>query len=133
MKYLVDTSVILDFLAQKQDMVDLLAQRLEEGMAISVCVISELYYGYWWLETKREWKKMEAFEGLLKDGLITTLKVDEAISREYGHIQGLLRRSGKTLGVMDGIIAATARVHGLTLLTRDRDFSRIPKLDFELV
>lgn len=133
MKYLVDTSVILDFLAQKQDMVDLLQQRLEEGVAISVCVISELYYGYWWLETKREWKKMEAFEGLLKDGLIMTLKVDEAIGREYGHIQGSLRRSGKTLGVMDGIIAATARVHGLTLLTRDRDFSRIPKLDFELV
>ncbi|MBI2310118.1 type II toxin-antitoxin system VapC family toxin [Candidatus Collierbacteria bacterium] len=133
MKYLVDTSVILDFLAQKQDMVDLLSNRLEEGMAISICVISEIYYGYWWLETKREKKKMEALEELLKDGLITTLKVDEAIGREYGYIQGLLRRSGKTLGVMDGIIAATARVNGLTLLTSDRDFFRVPKLDFELV
>jgi predicted nucleic acid-binding protein len=34
---------------------------------------------------------------------------------------------------MDTLIAATALERHLTILTTDRDFERVPKLDFKLV
>jgi predicted nucleic acid-binding protein len=56
------------------------------------------------------------------------MPVDRTIAEEAGRI----RRSGRTR-TPDALIAATARVHGLTLITRNvRDFADIPGLVVEL-
>jgi predicted nucleic acid-binding protein len=51
------------------------------------------------------------------------LPVTESIAERWGRLAARGKRSGVTLAVVDGVLAATALEHGLTLVTRNvRDF-----------
>lgn len=51
------------------------------------------------------------------------IPVDEPVALAWGDLMGLAKRSGRGLSSMDGLIAATAIAHDLTLATRNtRDF-----------
>ena len=55
------------------------------------------------------------------DGRI--VPIDAAIATSWGQITALVRRKGRAIDVMDGLIAATADVNAMTVVTRDtRDF-----------
>ena len=47
------------------------------------------------------------------------LPVTEAIAEQWGQMSGLSRLNGTPLNVADGLIASTAAVHGLTVVTRN--------------
>lgn len=47
------------------------------------------------------------------------LPVSEAIAERWGHMAATARKQGIALAVVDGVIAATALEHGLTLVTRN--------------
>lgn len=65
----------------------------------------------WLDETLRPW-----FEGRI-------LPVDERVAERWGVLSGQCQVQGRPLKVADGLIAATALEHGLTLVTRNvRDF-----------
>lgn len=65
----------------------------------------------WLSETLRPW-----FQGRI-------LAVDESIAERWGLIAGESKLKGRPLKVEDGLIAATAFVHGLTVVTRNvKDF-----------
>jgi len=50
--------------------------------------------------------------------------VTESVAERWGHLAAAAKRKGSTLAVVDGIIAATALEHGLTLVTRNvKDFT----------
>ena len=52
------------------------------------------------------------------------LPVTESIAVRWGHLAAAARRVGVTVAVVDGILAATALEHDLTLVTRNiRDFA----------
>jgi predicted nucleic acid-binding protein len=55
----------------------------------------------------------------------TLVGVNLAVARKGAELQGRLNRR---LGENDAWLAATALVHGLTLVTADRDFARVPRL-----
>ena len=61
------------------------------------------------------------------------LPVDIAIARAYAQIVSSARRRGARPRPFDGLIAATAIVHGVPVYTRDRDFLRLPGVKVELV
>ena len=51
------------------------------------------------------------------------ITVNEAIALAWGDLMGIAKRSGRGLSSMDGLIAATAIVHDLTIATRNvKDF-----------
>ena len=51
------------------------------------------------------------------------LVYDEAAARHYGEVMGLRKEMGRPMSVPDGQMVAIARVHGLTVATRNtRDF-----------
>lgn len=54
--------------------------------------------------------------------VIQTLPVNEDIWREFGIKKAALQRVGKSLSDFDCLIACTAHVHGLILITHDQDF-----------
>jgi predicted nucleic acid-binding protein len=52
------------------------------------------------------------------------LPVDEAVARSWGRLTAAGRRQGRQLPVIDGLLLATAQVHGLALVTRNEaDFT----------
>ncbi len=61
----------------------------------------------------------------------TILPVDARVSLEYGVLKAQLGAAGQLLEDNDLFIASTALCHGLTLVTHDKGFLRIPSLKIE--
>ncbi len=61
--------------------------------------------------------------------------IDLAIMERYASLRRALRPpyGPGLIGDIDSLIAATAIEHGLTLVTMDGDFARVPGLDLLLV
>jgi predicted nucleic acid-binding protein len=97
---------------------------------LSVLAVGEIQQGVERLRA-RDPRRAAAFEGWLRrlrtDFADRVLPVTEAIAVEWGRLN-----ARATLPVIDGLMAATARVHGLTVVTRNAvDFRRsgVPVLD----
>ena len=60
-----------------------------------------------------------------------SLPFDDAAARHYAEIRHHLEVQGRVLGPNDLKIAAIARTHGLTLVSADKGFSRVPGLSVE--
>jgi tRNA(fMet)-specific endonuclease VapC len=57
-----------------------------------------------------------------------SLPFDDAAARHYGAFRNHLEHQGLLLGANDLKIAATALAHGLTLVSADQGFRRVPGL-----
>lgn len=56
-----------------------------------------------------------------------SLPFDDEAADHYGQIRAILERQGQQIGPHDLMIAAIARVHGLSIVTRNiREFERVP-------
>ncbi len=124
MKYLVDTTWIIDYLRGNQDTIQRLQAYRAEGLAIAIVSLAELYEGVF------RSNNPTGNEATLKDFLtgVTVLGIDEEVCIIFGRELARLHQVGRAVGDMDGLIAATALRHDLTLLTADRDFERVENL-----
>jgi toxin FitB len=97
----------------------------EDRSFISVISIAEIRRGVALMEQGR---KRDALSEWLARDLPQrfeqrVLVVDESIALAWGDLMGLAKRRGRGLSSMDGLIAATAIAHELTLATRNmKDF-----------
>lgn len=57
--------------------------------------------------------------------MCTRLSTSEAVWAQAGQAQSQLTRKGRRAGMGDLLIAAVARAHGASVLTKDADFERI--------
>ena len=93
-----------------------------DDLFLSVLVVGEIRNGIEKVR-RRDGAAAAALEGWL-EGLVAShgdriLPVDRKVAEEWGRLA-----SRRTLPVVDGLMAATAIVHGLTLVTRNvRDVS----------
>ncbi len=97
-------------------------------IAISVVTLEEIHFGLTWRPNARVSAWFESFFRAQCEFLPVSLE----IAMECGQVRGHLRARGHTRTQADMLIAATARVHHLTLVTRNtRDFEdcMIPLLD----
>lgn len=62
---------------------------------------------------------------------LEVLDVTEPISVDAARLGGECSRRGESVGTLDLLIASTAKHHHATLLSRDKDFARIPGLTLE--
>lgn len=122
--YLLDTNVISETRKARADrgVMAFLSAADPAALFASVLTIGELRKG---VEAKRRSDAGIAERlGAWVDGIETTfadrlLAVDTTIARRWGELS-----AGKTLPVIDTLIAATAIHHGLTLVSRNtRDFA----------
>lgn len=125
MRYLLDTNQIVYYLRQEQRVVDDLQSRKQEGLAVSVISVAELYEGIFRAIDP------EAAEQVLRNFLseVTVLPVDEEIGRVFGQERARLRQVGLIMSDLDLLIAATALHNDLTLLTADQAFDRLQDLN----
>lgn len=87
---------------------------------ISVITVGELVKGINLLPISRKRGELEDWLlGVQEEFLDRTLAVTEEVALTWGGLAASAQRRGKNLSVADGLIAATALVHDLTLVTRN--------------
>jgi predicted nucleic acid-binding protein len=100
-------------------------EREEARTCTSAVVIAQLAY---WVRSK-EGKQRAALQNWLRE-LIDSLEgrihgFNVGVAHVWAEQKVLLERAGQAMPVEDSFIAATARRHGLTIVTgNDRDFQR---------
>jgi tRNA(fMet)-specific endonuclease VapC len=124
MSFLLDTDICSVHLKAP----GILANRFLQYMGrlnVSAITMSELYD--WALRTHASPRRLLGIGDLLND--VTVLDVDLAIARKYGELQASFRDIGQPAPELDLLIASTALIHGLTLVTHNvQDFVHIPSL-----
>ena len=118
MSYLVDTNIISE-LCRHQPNSGVLewAARVEKCL-ISVISVEEIFYGLAWRPNERLHSWMADY--LQRQDI---LPITEPIGRRAGELRGEFARRGIVREQADMLIAATAQIHALTLVTRNtRDF-----------
>ena len=95
------------------------------GIHVSTVTVAELYT--WVLRANAPPRRLESLEEFLLDAIV--LDVTRAAARRFGEVRAALLDRGLPPPEMDLLIAATALVHDLTLVTHNtRDFAHIPGL-----
>ncbi len=131
-RYLLDTSVLAGVLFSKPPIVDRLAFPIARGLAAPSLLVygetMERLLGRYDFETRKR-----ALRGLLEQVPALPLRPEHA--ERYAALRRTLRPpyGPGLIGDIDTLIAATAIEHGLTLVTMDRDFERVPGLALLLV
>jgi tRNA(fMet)-specific endonuclease VapC len=123
--YLLDTNFCIHFLRGRAWARSALSKVQLTDVAISAVTVGELHEGAHRSDhPAREVAKAEAFLGPF-----AVLPLGRAEAMEWGAIEAQLRRDGSPIEAEDGMIAATARKHGLTLVTGNtRHFARVKGL-----
>lgn len=127
MRLLLDTNVLSEVTRPAPDsrVLNWLDGLDEDRTFISVVSIAEIRRGVALMD---EGRKREALAEWLAQDLPQrfahrVLPVDEPVALAWGDLMGLAKRRGRGLSSMDGLIAATAIGHELTLATRNtKDF-----------
>ncbi len=129
-KYLLDTSLVAGYLLAREKAMQLVRPLIEKDQATT----SILVYG----EVAEYVKKFATFtsyraslEALLEQ--VYPYPLTYPILERYADIRRELRPLHQDIGDIDTLIAATTIEYGLTLLTIDTDFERVPHLKTKLV
>jgi predicted nucleic acid-binding protein len=125
---LCDTNIISELARPRPNSGVLAWASTVSSIALSVISVEEILYGLAW---KPHLKIRDWFDEFL-DNRCTILPVTAAIAKRCGHLRGEFQAKGRTCTQADMLIAATAQVHQLTLVTRNvNDFTdcHIPLLN----
>lgn len=121
-KYLLDTSVLINILNNKITFVELLGGIPLDLCRLSVITIGEVLEGVE-KESKKEAEAKEVFSQF------KILDVDRDVCEKFAGVRKDLRKRGQLIDNMDILIGSTALIHKLTLVTGNKkDFQRIKGL-----
>ena len=99
--------------------------RSHEPLAIPAPALTEFLIGAFHQGGRRLAQAME-FAAQLE-----VLDVNETIAIDAARLGGECLRRGAAVGAMDLLVTATARHHRAAVLSRDRDFARVPGVALE--
>jgi len=123
LSFLLDTNVVSEWTKPRPDVgvVEFLATEDEDTLFLSVVTLAELRRGVDRLAPGRRRNRLDDW---LRNDLLARftgrlLAIDVPTAEAWGRLIARRERVGRPMGAMDGWIAATAVVHGLTLVTRD--------------
>ena len=129
MKYLVDTCVLSELIKDKPDsnVDNWFYSKSEDSLYISVLSFGELRKGTSKLSENSKKKAMlldwiagleERFAGRIVD-------INLEVAENWGHIQSELEKKGRSLPIIDSLIACTAITHSMIVVTRNtKDMER---------
>ena len=127
MRVLLDTCVVSEIRRPEAriSVREAVARLPEEDTYLSAITLGELASGVARLvEGRRRLELARWLDGLESTYAERILAVDAEVARLWGELDANARRIGRPIGVQDGLIAATARRHGLHVMTRNvADFS----------
>lgn len=125
MSYLLDTNAVSEWVKPRPDLglVRWLDEVDEDRTYLSVLTVGELRKG---IERLPEGAKKRRLGGWLTDELVDRfagriLPVDVAVADLWGGLLAVAQSQGASVAAVDGLIAATALVHGLEVVTRNAE------------
>ena len=122
MTFLLDTNVVSENTRPKPSP-EVLAWRRQYSdvdFALSSVTVYELRHGIERKAEGRDKARLAAFFNRLLEAFgERVLPFDREIAEALGGLMARLEKKGRVIGLADGIIAATAHVHNLTLVTRN--------------
>ena len=127
MSFLVDTDICS---AHLRDTPGVGTRFVQHGgnLYISTVSLAELYA--WTSREKSPPRYLDGLMALLSD--MTILDLDHEVARQFGALRGTMLDRGQVVPGMDLLIAATALVHNLVMVTHNtRHFANIPGLMVE--
>lgn len=121
--FLLDTNVVSELIRPKPEpkVTSWIDSTDEELLFLSVLTLGEIRKGV--VQLSRGARRT-ALEAWLRNDLPLRfsgriVNVDQQIADRWGDLSGLLSAKGAPVAVIDGLLAATAAQHGLTLVTRN--------------
>ncbi len=127
MKYLLDTCAISEIIRPKPNpaFINWIDTQDENDLFLSLFTFGELYKGAFKVDDiNRQTKLLEWIEHDLKIRFHRRiLTIDENVIYLWGKLNGENEKMGKKLPIADSLIASTAKLHNLTVVTRNlKDF-----------
>lgn len=124
-KFLLDTNIVIALFAEEPSVKENIS--VAKQVFLPRIVLGELYYGaYKSSRTEKNIARLDEFtaaNAILGPGSVT--------AREYGYIKHILLNKGRPIPENDIWIAALAKQHNLTLVTRDDHFKEIEGISIE--
>jgi toxin FitB len=103
-----------------KQVIDWLKETSSESLFLSVLTIGEVQKGLSKLPKSKKKKQLTAWLNTLQqDYKDRLLPIDLLVAENWGRIQGEAEKAGTPLSTLDGLIAATAYTHNLTVVTRN--------------
>jgi tRNA(fMet)-specific endonuclease VapC len=129
MKYLLDTNVCIALMRGKNPLVAArFAAHSPSQLCVCPVVVGELCVGA--IRSSAPVAEQAKVDSFLTP--YQSIPFDDTIARKYAEVRADLESRGLPVTDFDMMIAATALVHGLILVTNNtRDFSRISGLNLE--
>lgn len=124
-RIVLDTNIVIEIFAGNKK----LSKRLEasQKLLIPSIVLGELYVGI--NRVKNRSKHLQTLHSFLS--ITEIIPVDDDTAKIYGEIVAALFKKGKPIPTNDVWIAALAKQHQLTLVSRDHHFEEIEGLLLE--
>ncbi len=121
-KFLLDTNIVIAFLTGDEFVI----QRPDSNdqLYVSCIVIGELLYGAF--NSTQIDENVDRVDEFIRDTV--SVPCDNDTARVYGEIKTSLRRRGRPIPDNDIWVAATAKQHSLSLVTRDEHFGHVENL-----
>ena len=121
--FLLDTNCISEAVSPKPDAnVEKWVRAADQSLLyLSVLTLGEIRKGLAGLAPGRRRTQLESWLEIELQGRFSgrILPIDAAIADRWGLVAAEARRKGKPLSTVDGLLAATALHHNLTLVTRN--------------
>jgi toxin FitB len=121
--FLIDTNVISELVKPRPEsnVIAWIEGTDESLLYLSVLTLGEIRRGIAVLPQSRRRATLEAWfdkdlKARFEDRILT---IDQEVADRWGLLTAAARNSGTVLPVVDGLLAATALEHNLTLVTRD--------------
>lgn len=125
MSYLLDTSVVSELVRKSPSarVLQWIDAQDEESLHLSVVTIGELEKGIAKLPASARKHRLQAWvrRDLAARFSARLLPIDARTATRWGVLVGESEKQGKPLPVIDSLIAASALVHGLSVVTRNVD------------
>lgn len=129
MKHLVDSDILISALKGDRAAHDLIDEVVPAGPAVSAASVAEVLEGAY--GTSNPEPHLASARQFLAG--FTALDVTGEVAAIFARNRALLRQQGQLIPDMDFLIASTAIVHDLSLLTwNHRHFARVPGLKLYL-
>jgi tRNA(fMet)-specific endonuclease VapC len=120
---ILDTNALSAFADEQASIFQALAVTRE--LALPVVVIGEYRYGIWQSRHRAQYESW--LNNLIANCRV--LDIEEVTTHHYANIHLELKQAGKPIPTNDLWIAALCRQHALPLLSRDRHFDAVSRIE----